>query len=288
MNTFCSDTNNPAPIKSIRSGEKILFLDEIKIMGILNLTPDSFYDGSRYINNYQNQIKKMIADGADIIDIGAMSSKPGAVDISPDEEIDRLGNVIEWISKEFPQQWISIDTYRSEVAEIAFQQGADILNDISAFSIDEQLISIVSSYKKAYVLMHMRGNPGNMQNNTVYQNLGCEIYDFFINKIKILIQNGISEIILDPGFGFGKSLEDNYKLLASMHFFNSIHYISLLGLSRKSMIYKTLNLNPSEVLNGTTALHGISFYQNPQILRVHDVKEAKEAIKIWNIYKKMT
>ncbi len=288
MNTFCSDTNNPAPIKSIRSGEKILFLDEIKIMGILNLTPDSFYDGSRYINNYQNQIKKMIADGADIIDIGAMSSKPGAVDISPDEEIDRLGNVIEWISKEFPQQWISIDTYRSEVAKIAFQQGADILNDISAFSIDEQLISIVSSYKKAYVLMHMRGNPGNMQNNTVYQNLGCEIYDFFINKIKILIQNGISEIILDPGFGFGKSLEDNYKLLASMHFFNSIHYISLLGLSRKSMIYKTLNLNPSDVLNGTTALHGISFHQNPQILRVHDVKEAKEAIKIWNIYKKMT
>ncbi len=288
MNTFCSDTNNPAPIKSIRSGEKILFLDEIKIMGILNLTPDSFYDGSRYINNYQNQIKKMIADGADIIDIGAMSSKPGAVDISPDEEIDRLGNIIEWISKEFPQQWISIDTYRSEEAEIAFQQGADILNDISAFSIDEQLISIVSSYKKAYVLMHMRGNPGNMQNNTVYQNLGCEIYDFFINKIKILIQNGISEIILDPGFGFGKSLEDNYKLLASMHFFNSIHYISLLGLSRKSMIYKTLNLNPSDVLNGTTALHGISFHQNPQILRVHDVKEAKEAIKIWNIYKKMT
>jgi dihydropteroate synthase len=134
----------------------------------------------------------------------------------------------------------------------------------------------------------MRGNPGNMQNNTVYQNLGCEIYDFFINKIKILIQNGISEIILDPGFGFGKSLEDNYKLLASMHFFNSIHYISLLGLSRKSMIYKTLNLNPSDVLNGTTALHGISFHQNPQILRVHDVKEAKEAIKIWNIYKKMT
>lgn len=255
-------------------------------MGILNINKDSFYPGSRYENptEISDIAKKMIIDGATILDIGGQSTRPGSRQISADAELERVLPVIAAIRNAYPDIFISIDTYYSKVAKEAIAAGADIINDISAGSIDENMIDTVAALKVPYILMHMKGMPANMQQQPQYGNVTREVLDFFIQKIAFLQKKGISDIIVDPGFGFGKTVAHNFTLLKNLHVFEMLDCPLLLGISRKSTIYKTLGTDAEKALNGTTVLNTIGLLNGANILRVHDVKEAMEAIKLVTCY----
>ena len=261
----------------------LLELDTPKVMGILNVTPDSFYDGGRH-DNLSDILKKteqMILEGASIIDIGGMSSRPGAAIISEEEELSRVLPAIEVVSKAFPEMIISIDTIRSGVAMKAVESGARIINDISAGRLDDQMYTVVSTLNVPYILMHMQGKPTNMQKEPEYEDVVQDILDFFIVETGKLRKLGVKDIILDPGFGFGKTLSHNYQLLKQLHVFQILECPILTGISRKSMINKVLKTRPEEALNGTTALHMAALLQGSKLLRVHDVKEAQQTIQLW-------
>ena len=252
------------------------------IMGILNVTKDSFYDGGRYIteDKWLNQTKLMIEQGADIIDIGACSTRPGALNITEKEEIEQLIPCILSIRKKFPEILISADTFRASVAEKAFASGANIINDISGGTMDEQMFSTVSKLKAPYILMHMQGYPKTMQQDPKYKNVLEDVLQFFKNKLNELKKLGLEKVIIDPGFGFGKTVEHNYQLLNNLEKFQQLGHPLLVGISRKSMINKILVINNKESLNGTIILNTIALEKGVSILRVHDVKEAREAVKI--------
>ena len=262
---------------------RLLDISQPIIMGILNTTPDSFYDGGQYaaITPALQQAERMLSEGATIIDIGGMSSRPGAQIISVEEELKRVIPAIDAIHQAFPGAIISIDTVRSQVAKTAVEHGASIVNDISAGRIDPELYKTVAQLGVPYVLMHMQGKPGNMQDKPDYNDVVQEVLDFLIREIDKLRQLGVNDIIIDPGFGFGKTVAHNYQLLKHFHLFQVIGVPILAGLSRKSMICKVLKVNPPKALNGTTALHMVALQEGAKILRVHDVKEANEVIRLW-------
>lgn len=257
------------------------------VMGILNITPDSFYKNSRLTNAdaVLRQAEQMLKDGAKILDIGGVSTRPGADNISVEEELYRVIPAIELIVNSFPEAIISIDTYQSQVAQKAIEAGIHLVNDISASSIDENLLDIVAKYKLPYILMHLQGTPQNMQIAPQYEDVVTEVMDFFIKKLKILNQKGIQDVVLDVGFGFGKTIAHNYQLLANLHTYKILNLPVLVGVSRKSMIWKPLEITPTEALNGTSVLHTIALQQGANILRVHDVKEAIETIKLLELVK---
>ena len=259
---------------------RLFDLSKPKVMGILNLTPDSFYDGGVHneINKIEDHVNKMVNDGMDILDIGGYSSKPGAKNISVDEELSRVIPILKHIRKIFPELVISIDTFRSKIASASLNEGADIINDISGGTLDKNMMSIVAKNNCPYILMHMQGNPRNMQNDPSYENVSLEIIQYLAQRIKIAHDNNIVDIIVDPGFGFGKTLEHNFEILNNLEKFNVLDTPILAGFSRKSMIYKTLKTSSEKALNGTSSLNTIALTKGAKILRVHDVKEAKECI----------
>ena len=259
---------------------KLFDLSKPKVMGILNLTPDSFYDGGVHneINKIEDHVNKMVNDGMDILDIGGYSSKPGAKNISVDEELSRVIPILKHIRKIFPELVISIDTFRSKIASASLNEGADIINDISGGTLDKNMMSIVAKNNCPYILMHMQGNPQNMQNDPSYENVTLEIIQYLAQRIKIARENNIIDLIVDPGFGFGKTLEHNFEILNNLEKFNVLDTPILAGFSRKSMIYKTLKTSSEKALNGTSSLNTIALTKGAKILRVHDVKEAKECI----------
>jgi dihydropteroate synthase len=254
------------------------------VMGILNVTNDSFFDGGRYTGEKQmlEQVEKMLLEGAAMLDIGGASSRPGAASIPEDLELQRTTTAIEKILHSFPGAVLSIDTWRARVAEEAVAAGAAMVNDISGGNMDASMHETLGRLGVPYVLMHMQGQPNNMQRNPQYEDVVTEVLDFFIHKIQMLHQVGVYDIIIDPGFGFGKTVEHNYALLRHMNTFKTVLQLPLLaGISRKSMICKPLGIKPEAALNGTTALHMIALQQGADILRAHDVREAKEVIQLW-------
>lgn len=263
---------------------KLIDLSSPKIMGIINITPDSFYKGNRemQINKVLTICERHLNEGADFIDIGGYSSRPGAENISMNTELQRVIPIIKAINKELPNTIISIDTFRSKVAKESIINGVSIINDISALNIDQDLFTIVKKYNIPYILMHIKGNPQNMQENINYQNLLREMIYFLSEKLNMLRLNGINDIIIDPGFGFSKTLKHNFTILNDLRQFRILNSPILVGISRKSMIYNTLNIKPLEALNGTSALNMIALQNGANILRVHDVKQAKECITLHN------
>lgn len=261
---------------------KLIDLTTPKIMGVLNLTPDSFYDGGSYNNKDRAlaQTEKMLLEGATFIDIGGASSKPGSVEISTDEELARVLPVIEEIHKTFPETIISIDTYRSDVAKLAVAAGAAMVNDISGGNLDAKMLKTVGALGVPYVAMHMQGTPQNMQDKPSYDNILTDIRSFFAAKIDAAHKAGVHDIIIDPGFGFGKTLKHNYSLLKNLSSIKMNGIPMLIGVSRKSMIYKLLQTEVTDALNGTTVLNTVALQQGAQILRVHDVKEAHQAVQL--------
>jgi dihydropteroate synthase len=254
-----------------------------KIMGILNVTPDSFYDGGKYKSDasFLLQAEKMLAEGATFIDLGACSSKPNAVFVSEKEELDRILPVVELLVKNFPEIKLSIDTFRSEVAKQTVAFGAAMINDISAGFLDDKMLETVAALHVPYIMMHMRGTPQNMTNLTAYTNVVKEIMYYFSERLALARKAGISDVIIDLGFGFAKNTQQNFTLLQNLSLFKNLDLPILVGVSRKSMIYKTLNVSPQEALNGTTALHMIALANGASILRVHDVKEAMECVTLY-------
>jgi len=254
-----------------------------RILGILNATPDSFYSGSRFgLDSVLDQAHKMISDGADALDIGGQSTRPGAKLISEQEEIDRVLPIIQILSKNFPELKLSVDTFRSEVARQALKAGASWVNDISFGEDDSDMFSTLLDFPECgYIGMHKQGQIANMQSNPQYDNVTQEVQDYLLGRASLLRQMGFEgPIALDPGFGFGKTLEHNYQMLKNWKSFLDLPYPILMGISRKSMIYKKLQITPEEALNGTTALHGMALSQGPCMLRVHDVREARETINL--------
>jgi len=270
---------------TLNAGGKLIDLSSPKVMGIINLTPDSFYAGSRKqnINEALLQAEKMLNDGAAMLDIGAYSSRPGADDISASEETDRLLPVVEMLAARFPDAILSIDTFRSKVAEAAIRAGAHIINDISGGQLDEDMFATVAHLQIPYILMHMKGTPKNMNQLAQYENVFDEVFDYFSSKYHALKQAGVKDVIIDPGFGFAKKTEHSYALMNRLQDLNVLGLPILVGISRKNMIYKTLGITADEALNGTTALNAIALSKGANILRVHDVKEAVEAVKIWEM-----
>ncbi|MCB0640742.1 MAG: dihydropteroate synthase [Phaeodactylibacter sp.] len=252
-------------------------------MGILNVTPDSFFDGGRYkdLEAAYAQAGQMLEHGATFIDVGGMSSRPGAELISIDEELERVIPVIEGLVQRFPEILISVDTIRAAVAREAVAAGAALVNDISAGRFDPDLYATVGALGVPYILMHMQGEPGTMQQQPHYDDVLQEVLDFFIAEVDRLREQGVKDILLDPGFGFGKTVAHNYQLLGRMHLFQILDLPILAGLSRKSMICKVLKVAPKDALNGTTALHMIALEQGAKILRVHDVQEAMQTVKLF-------
>ncbi|MGB1988036.1 MAG: dihydropteroate synthase [Flavobacteriales bacterium] len=272
---------------TLECNSKLLDLSTPAIMGILNLTDDSFYDGGQHnsIKKALLQTEKMLDDGAKIIDIGAYSSRPKAKHISLDEEWQRLEKTLQIINKEFPQAILSVDTFRSEIAWRSVDNGADIINDISAGNLDLEMFDIVADLNVPYIMMHMQGTPQTMQDNPHYNCIEKEVVNYFLNKVKTLQQKGLSKIIIDPGFGFGKTLEHNYQLLNNLEELHTLELPLLVGVSRKSMVYKVLETDAKNSLNGTTAIHTLCLSKGASILRVHDVKEAVECVKLINFAK---
>ncbi len=271
--------------KSINCKGKLLALDKPIVMGILNLTPDSFYDGDFYNTpeKISKRINQIMNEGAQIIDIGAYSSRPGAKNISEKDELKRLIPVLELVIKDFPNAIVSVDTFRSGIAEIVVNNfGVSMINDISGGSLDKNMFNTIAKLNVPYVLMHMRGTPQTMQNFTNYKDIIDEILDYFVRKTNSLKKLGVKDIIIDPGFGFSKTLEQNYELLNNLKSLKILNLPVLVGISRKSMIYRLLNIKPEEALNGTSVLNTIAIQKSADILRVHDVKEAVETIKLWN------
>ncbi len=263
---------------------KIWVMQSPVVMGILNLTPDSFYDGGKYDSRGKvlEQAARLYEEGAFILDLGAYSSRPGAAEVSQEEEWNRLKGVILAIKKEFPDQLIAVDTFRSEIASRTLQEGADIINDISGGFMDHQIWRIAAEHKAPYIAMHRKGTPNTMQQMTQYANLPLEVLDYFIEVIRQAKKAGLTDLILDPGFGFAKTMDQNYELLNQLDILKPLESLVLVGLSRKSMIYKSLGTEPSEALNGTTALHMAALHKGADILRVHDVKEALESITLYH------
>jgi dihydropteroate synthase len=268
---------------SINCKGKLIDLTTPKVMGILNVTPDSFYDGGRHenIENMLKHVEEMMNEGATFIDVGGYSSRPGAQHVSQDEELDRVLPAIETIQKHFPDSLISIDTFRSEVAKASIEAGASIINDISAGRLDDKMLSTVAKLKVPYIMMHMKGTPQDMQEHTNYKDLINEVNYYFSERIAEARSKGIIDIIIDPGFGFSKSLEQNYEMLNKMELLKFAGAPILIGISRKSMIYKLLDQSPNDALNGTTALNTIGLMKGASILRVHDVKEAVECVDLF-------
>lgn len=261
---------------------RLLVIDEPLVMGILNITPDSFYEGSRLTDAASVLLKarQMIEEGAAILDIGGQSSRPGSVQLSADEELKRILPAIEIIRKNYPDVFISVDTFYAAVAKTAVDAGADMINDISSGTMDEQMTATVAAMSVPFIAMHMQGHPQTMQLNPTYENVTREVVDYFITKTIQLKEVGIKDIIIDPGFGFGKTVQHNFQLLKELNAFQILPYPLLAGLSRKATIYKTLQLTADESLNGTTALNTVALLNGANILRVHDVKEAKQIIQL--------
>lgn len=264
---------------------RLIDLNEPKVMGILNVTPDSFFDGGRYNNDMAvlRQAESMFADGADFIDIGGYSSRPGASEVAATDEIRRVVPAVKTIVKEFPNAVISVDTFRSGVARAAIESGAAIVNDISAGSLDGNMMETVAALQVPYIMMHMRGNPSTMQTLTDYEDIVKEMVLYFAEKTTTARSFGINDILIDPGFGFAKTLEQNYQVLRRLEDFSILELPLLVGVSRKSMVYKPLGTSAAEALNGTTALHMVALSKGAKILRVHDVKEAVEAVKLFQL-----
>jgi dihydropteroate synthase len=269
---------------TINAGGKLIDLTTPKVMGIINITPDSFYAGSRKtdVDQVRLQAEKMLTEGATFLDLGAYSSRPGATNISIQEETDRLLPAVEAIVSNYPNAVISVDTFRSGVAEAAVKAGAHIINDISGGQLDENMFATVARLQVPYILMHMKGNPQTMQQLAVYEDVFAEVFDYFVHNIHQLKQLGVHDIILDPGFGFAKELEHSYALMNRLQEFNQLQLPILAGISRKKMIYGQLGITAEQSLNGTTALNTAALMKGAGILRVHDVKEAVEAVKIYN------
>jgi dihydropteroate synthase len=261
----------------------LIDLDRPRAMGILNLTPDSFYDGGKYKSAAEilGQVEKMLNEGATFIDIGAYSSRPGAIHISQEEELSRLLPVLQLTIREFPDALISIDTFRSHVASEAIQSGACMINDISGGSLDENMFSVIAKLQVPYILMHMVGTPQNMQQNVHYENLIKDIIFYFSQKVFELRKLGVNDIILDPGFGFSKTIDQNFELLQKLELFSGMDLPVLVGLSRKSMLYKIFDRDANSALNATTSANTIALMKGAGILRVHDVREAMETITIF-------
>jgi len=266
---------------------KIIDLDKPKVMGILNLTADSFYDGGKNkdIDIAIKNVEKMLIEGADFIDIGAVSTRPGASPVSVKEEWNILKMPLKLIRHHFPQAVLSVDTYRAEVAQKAIEEGADIINDISSGDLDSNMFSVIAHYNVPYIMMHIKGSPSNMQLNPTYDDMIKEILFFFSERIEKLKLLGVNDIIIDPGIGFGKAVEHNYEIIKNLEYFTILDYPVLIGLSRKSLINKVLNTSPREALNGTTVLNTMAIQKGVKILRVHDVKEAVEVVKLMGYLK---
>jgi dihydropteroate synthase len=275
-------------MKSINCNGTLIDLTSPKIMGILNITPDSFFDGGKYNNPTEilNQVKKMMSEGATFIDVGAYSSRPGAKHISEEEELNRILPVIKLLKSEFSNLLISVDTFRSKVAKQCVLNGACMVNDISAGSMDATMFSTVAELQAPYIMMHMQGTPPTMQNNPTYTDVVKEVLYYFSKKINELRSLGINDIITDVGFGFGKTTSQNYQLLKNLSLFKNLEVPTLVGLSRKSMLFKSLEITQNQALNATTSANTIALLNGANILRVHDVKEALEAIKIVELLNK--
>ena len=272
------------PHLTLNCAGRLISLDTPIVMGILNLTPDSFYDGGKHNDMLKilQQVEQMLQEGATIIDVGAISTRPGADLHTTDIEMQRLLPVLKEIKKTFPEATISIDTFRSEVARLCVEEGAGMINDISGGTMDEQMFQTVADMREIpYVLMHIQGTPSTMQRDPQYDDVAQEVLDFFIAKANQLVELGMKDVILDPGFGFGKTIEHNYELLQKMHIFKMLDWPILAGLSRKSMIYKVLDTSPEEALHGTSVLNFEALRQGAKILRVHDVAPAVETIKLF-------
>lgn len=261
---------------------RLIDVSQPKVMGIINITPDSFYSGSR--SKTENEIlsstEKILTEGATFLDLGAYSSRPGASDISVEEELKRMLPAIDFILKEFPEAILSIDTFRSKVAEKSIQNGAAMINDISAGNLDSNMLAIISKYQVPYVMMHMKGSPQTMKDLNQYEDLTADILFYFSERIKAARELGINDIIVDPGFGFAKNIAQNFELLSKLELFRNLELPLLAGVSRKSMIWKTLNTKAENALNGTSVLNTAALLKGANILRVHDIKEAMECIKL--------
>lgn len=270
------------PKQSLNIKGRLIDLSTPKVMGILNITPDSFYSNSRSKTTDEALTKaaQFLKEGATFIDIGGYSSRPGAKDISASEEIDRLVPVVEVLTKEFPEAVISIDTFRAKVAEEIILAGAHIINDIASGDMDEKMFETVAKLQVPYMIMHMQGTPQNMQQNPIYNNVLLEVIDYLAKKIAALKALHVHDIVIDPGFGFGKTTEHNYELLNELEAFKIFKLPVLVGFSRKGMIYKTLGTTAAEALNGTTVLNTLALQKGAGILRVHDVKEAVECVRL--------
>jgi dihydropteroate synthase len=274
--------NNLQP--TINCKGQLINLSQPKVMGILNSTPNSFYDGGKYNdeNTIVNQVEKMLNEGATFIDVGAYSSKPNAEFVSETEEISRLIPIIELLVKKFPNILLSVDTFRSEVAKIAVANGVALVNDISAGMLDKKMIETVAKINVPYIMMHMRGTPQTMQRLTNYDDVVKEIIFYFSERINVAKNFGMNDIIIYPGFGFAKTIEQNYEVLQKLELFSMVELPLLIGVSRKAMIYKTVDVIPDEALNGTTVLNTIALQKGEKILRVHDVKEAMQCVTLFH------
>lgn len=273
--------NTGKPI-TINCRGKLIDLSTPRVMGILNITPDSFYDGGQYKDrdDILRRTEKMLNEGADFIDIGAYSSRPGAAHIIENEELRRIVPVVAMLVREFPEILISTDTFRANVARACVEEGAAMINDISAGNLDDQMIPAVAGLQVPYIMMHMKGTPQNMQQAPQYTDIIREVIYYFSEKIAEARNSGINDIIIDPGFGFAKTLEHNYELMNKLELLHRLGLPVLTGISRKSMVYKLLGITPPEALNGTSSLNTVALLKGTHILRVHDVKEAVECVKI--------
>jgi dihydropteroate synthase len=262
----------------------LIDLSKPKVMGILNVTPNSFFDGGKYKNEAELLMKteKMLSDGATFIDVGAYSSKPNAEFVSEEEEISRIVPVVNVLQKHFPEALLSIDTFRAGVAQVCIESGASIINDISAGKLDDKMLETIANYQVPYIMMHMKGTPQTMQTFTQYENIINEMLFYFSERVAAARAFGINDVIVDPGFGFAKTLEQNFEVLKGLKLFKILELPILAGVSRKSMIYKTLDSNAEMALNGTTVLNTIALTKGAKILRVHDVKEAVECVTLFN------
>jgi len=278
------------PNITLNLGGKLLMLDNPVIMAVINVTSDSFYEQSRFsdVNKLLEYAEKQLTEGATFLDLGGMSSRPGAPVSDPKEEEKKMIPVIKALKKEFPDAFLSVDTVHSSVANAAVNEGVVLINDISAGTFDPEMFPFIAKTGVPYVLMHMKGVPKNMQNDTHYDQIEVDVLDFLILKYQELKKYGVKDIIIDPGFGFGKSIMQNYILLHKLAVFNILECPILVGLSRKSMIYKIIEGSPEDALFGTTALHFYALQQGASILRVHDVKPAMDTIKVWNALKTAT
>jgi dihydropteroate synthase len=266
---------------------KLFDLSVPKVMGILNVTPDSFYDGGRYVemDAVKKRTEQLFSEGADILDIGACSTRPGASPVTPEEEMKRLSPALSYIRKQYPEAILSLDTFRAEVAEMAISDyETDMVNDISAGTADPLMLETIARLGVPYIMMHMLGDPATMQVNPAYEVVIKDIVAFFADRLRRTADAGIKDVIIDPGFGFGKTIRHNFQLLYGLKAFSIFELPVLVGLSRKSMIYKSLNTTPEESLNGTAVLNTIALLNGASLLRVHDVKEAKEAITLFQAY----